>query len=140
MDPDGKLATGERHIEAAEADVVRRIFEEYGASPRCQWSSSTINGNRTRETGILNNELLYRPAGLEPLGLHQGPGAWSSPLMPAQLRHPCHSGGAQLRIVDQDPWDRAKTRQTVLENVAPTIQGGSRPSGRSSARATSSLA
>lgn len=54
---------------------MRRIFEEYGdgVSPKRialtlnqagipgprggAWSSSTINGNRDRGTGILNNEL-----------------------------------------------------------------------------------
>jgi site-specific DNA recombinase len=69
------VATGERQIVAAEADVVRRIFSVYstGMSPkaiarqlnaeRCPgpggapWNPSTIHGNPGRGTGILNNEL-----------------------------------------------------------------------------------
>jgi DNA invertase Pin-like site-specific DNA recombinase len=62
-------------INPAEADIVRRIFEEYvaGRTPRdiahdlnrehilpprgrC-WNASTINGNMRRGTGILQNEL-----------------------------------------------------------------------------------
>ncbi len=72
---DGQPVTGERRIEPAEAAVVGRIFRAYaaGESPKRialtlnaegiagprggKWSPSTINGNRARGTGILNNEL-----------------------------------------------------------------------------------
>ena len=72
---DGTVATGERQIDHVQAAIVRRIFKEYAeglaprqiagrlnregvASPRGgQWNASTINGNRERRNGILNNEL-----------------------------------------------------------------------------------
>jgi DNA invertase Pin-like site-specific DNA recombinase len=72
---DGSVAAGEREIDPEEAAIVRRIFKEYaqGLSPRQiaarlnsegvtsprggQWNASTINGNRQRRNGILNNEL-----------------------------------------------------------------------------------
>ena len=72
---DGQPLTGERRINAQEAAIVRRIFEDYaaGVSPRSiakrlnaegvsgplggTWGPSTIHGNRQRGTGILNNEL-----------------------------------------------------------------------------------
>ena len=72
---DGQVERGQRTINEAEANIVRRIFSEYvaGNSPRKiaaslnadqipsprggQWNSSTINGNRKRRNGILNNEL-----------------------------------------------------------------------------------
>src|SRR5215471_13923297 len=75
LGPNGQPLTGERRINAQEAAIVRRIFEEYGAgvSPRAiakrlnaesvlgpsgkAWGASTIHGNRRRGTGILNNEL-----------------------------------------------------------------------------------
>ncbi|WP_310621281.1 recombinase family protein [Flexibacterium corallicola] len=71
----GDLIRGERTINAVQAQIVRRIFEQYGRgkSPRAiaqalnkegisgpnsrSWGPSTINGNRARGTGILNNEL-----------------------------------------------------------------------------------
>lgn len=71
----GSVQRGDRTINQAEAAIVRRIFTEYaaGRSPRAiahdlnaedvpgpggdNWSPSTINGNRERGTGILNNEL-----------------------------------------------------------------------------------
>jgi DNA invertase Pin-like site-specific DNA recombinase len=68
-------ARGVRNIDPPEAAIVLRIFREYaaGVSPKrialalnrervaaprgVMWSPSTINGNRRRGTGILNNEL-----------------------------------------------------------------------------------
>ena len=73
--PDGSVTTGEREINPEEAAIVRRIFKEYaeGMTPRQiatrlnregipspgggRWNASTINGNRLRRNGILNNEL-----------------------------------------------------------------------------------
>src|SRR3546814_7876548 len=75
FDAAGTPIKGEREIDPAEAEIVVRIFEEYaegksgkaiaaglnkdGASgPRGGiWRQNTINGNRARGTGILNNEL-----------------------------------------------------------------------------------
>lgn len=66
---------GERVINGVHAAIVQRIFEDYadGKSPKAiavqlnrenipgptgkGWGQSTINGNRQRGTGILNNEL-----------------------------------------------------------------------------------
>ncbi|MHC4041560.1 recombinase family protein [Bradyrhizobium sp. 23AC] len=67
--------TGERAIVDAEAQVIRRIFQEYvsGRTPReiahdlnkegispprgRAWNASTINGNLERGAGVLQNEL-----------------------------------------------------------------------------------
>src|SRR6185503_4688586 len=72
---DGSVTTGEREINPEEAGIVTRIFKEYAEgmaprqiatrlnlegvpSPRAgRWNASTINGNRLRRNGILNNEL-----------------------------------------------------------------------------------
>jgi site-specific DNA recombinase len=72
---DGQQVRGKRSIDDDKATVVRRIFSEYasGKSPRQiaaelnadgilsprrgQWNASTINGNRGRRNGILQNEL-----------------------------------------------------------------------------------
>ena len=71
----GEVIDEERRIVPEEAAIVRRIFEDYlqGKSPRKiaaelnaegiqspsgkGWGQTTINGNRRRGTGILNNEL-----------------------------------------------------------------------------------
>src|SRR5262245_50660217 len=72
---DGSVSTGEREVDPLQATIIRRIFEEYasGMAPRQiaaglnrkavpgprggHWNASTINGNRRRRNGILNNEL-----------------------------------------------------------------------------------
>ena len=74
-DARGNRISGERVINDHQAAIVRRIFEDYakGKSPKKiatelnaegvaaqggrTWAASTINGNRRRGTGILNNEL-----------------------------------------------------------------------------------
>ena len=66
---------GKRQIVEEEAEIIRRIFDEYvsGRTPRdiardlnrekvppprgAKWNASTINGNVQRGTGILQNEL-----------------------------------------------------------------------------------
>lgn len=75
VDASGEAVRGGRRICKAEARTIVRIFTEYtkGKSPRRiafelnaeniigpsgkGWGPSTINGNRARGTGILNNEL-----------------------------------------------------------------------------------
>ena len=75
LNPDGTVNRGEREIIEDEARVIRRIFEDYVegktarqiaaelnkegvTSPRGgSWNASTINGNKKRRNGILNNEL-----------------------------------------------------------------------------------
>ena len=75
MRDDGSVTTGEREIDPDQAAIIRQIFENYanGSSPRSiaarlnadgipsprggLWNASTINGNRQRRNGILNNEL-----------------------------------------------------------------------------------
>ena len=74
---DGTVEHGKRRINPAQAIVIQRIYDEYavGRSPRMiaaglnrdrvpsprhgNWNASTINGNRGRGYGILQNEL-YR--------------------------------------------------------------------------------
>ena len=77
IDERGEPIRGLRAIEPGDAAIVRRIFEEYGRgdSPRAiaerlnaegvkgpkggTWRATTINGDRVRSNGMLQNEL-YR--------------------------------------------------------------------------------
>ncbi len=140
-DPRGIPVHGERRINDDEAAVVRRIFEEFaaGRSPRRiafdlntegdagpsgrDWGPSSINGNRTRGTGILNNELYIgrlvwnrqhfikdpttgrRQARLNPES------DWVIQEVP------------DLRIVPQALWDRVKARQeAVRRDTRPDVR------------------
>jgi len=129
---DGLPLTGERRINAREAAIVRRIFEEYaaGVSPRAiakrlnaegvlgpsgkAWGPSTIHGNRQRGTGILNNELYIGKLVWNRLRYVKDPetGRRVSRLNPESGWIVQNVAG--LGIVDQSLWDRVKTRQGAL--------------------------
>jgi len=140
--PEGEDRGG-RIINAVQASVVVRIHTDYanGVSPRAiaaalnregvpgprggAWSQSTINGNRQRGTGILNNELYIgflvwnrssyvkdpdtgkRPSRLNPED------EWAVKAVPEQ------------RIVDEDLWNRVKARQAALDARATPACDGS---------------
>ena len=131
---DGTPTTGERAINAVEADIVRRIFTDFarGTSPRAiaaglnresitgprgnPWGQSTIYGNWRRGTGVLNNELYIgrlvwnrqRFVKDPETGRRQArlnpPETWVIEAVP------------HLRIVDDDLWQRVKARQTMTRS------------------------
>jgi site-specific DNA recombinase len=133
--PDGQPLTGERRINAQEAAIVRRIFEDYaaGVSPRAiakglnaegvpgplggTWGPSTIHGNRQRGTGILNNELYIGRLVWNRLRYVKDPETGKRVSRPNPDSAWIMQNVAALRIVDQDLWQRVKTRQGALEAV-----------------------
>jgi site-specific DNA recombinase len=123
---DGSVATGEREIDAEQAAIVLRIFQEYAegmtprriaarlnregiASPRRgQWNASTINGNRQRRNGILNNDLYIGRITYNRQRFVKDPEtakrvARTNPEHQWVTREVPH-----LRIVDDDLWQRAQ--------------------------------
>jgi site-specific DNA recombinase len=143
FDGAGEPVRGDRIINEQEADIIVRIFSDYsvGKSPKAiaaqlnrdgvfgpsskTWGQSTINGNRQRGTGILNNELyigrlvwnrlryLKDPETGKRISRLNDPSVWVVHDVP------------DLRIVDQDLWDRVKTRQGGLR-VKKNSSGGMR--------------
>lgn len=129
LEADGSQATGERQINPEEAAIVTRIFEDYvgGLSPRkiaqalnqegvsgprgTAWGASTIHGNNSRGTGILNNELYVGRLVWNRLRYLKDPntGRRVSRLNPPEdwVSVPT----PELRIVPQELWDAAKSRQ-----------------------------
>ncbi len=133
FDPAGQAIHGEREINEGEAAIVRRIFTEYaaGRSPKAiavqlnkqcipgpsggTWGPSTIYGNRRRGTGIINNELYIGRLVWNRLRYVKDPdtGKRVSRLNP-ESEWICREV-PDLRIIDQDLWDRAKAQQKVLD-------------------------
>ena len=132
---------GQRRINSREAKIITRIFQEYGTgkSPRRiafdlnqdsvpgpagrDWGPSTINGNRSRGTGILNNELYIGRMIWNRLRYMKNPdtGKRISKLNPTEdwIIHDV----SELRIVDQDLWDAVKARQeAVAKNTRPNAK------------------
>ncbi|MEO0958666.1 MAG: recombinase family protein [Pseudomonadota bacterium] len=129
---DGTPLRGDRRINEAEARIVRRIFEDYatGRSPRAiahtlnaegvrgpsgkGWGPSTIHGNRTRGTGILNNELyvgrlvwnrltyVKNPDTGKRISRLNAESAWVTQDVP------------ELRLIDDALWEKVKERQGTM--------------------------
>lgn len=129
LEADGSQATGERKINPEQAMIVNRIFEDHvaGISPRkiaqalnedgvpgprgTAWGASTIHGNMSCGTGILNNELYVGRLVWNRLRYLNDPktGRRVSRLNPPEdwISEPT----PELRIIPQEPWDAAKSRQ-----------------------------
>ncbi len=130
---EGEPQRGERTINAAEAAIIQRIFRDYahGHSPKRialalnaapvpaprggAWSASTINGNRARGTGILNNEAYIGRLVWNRLHYAKDPDS-------GQRRSRANADAAvtsiaapELRIVDDALWQAAKERQAHLD-------------------------
>ena len=134
FDANGEALKGERAINETQAAIIRRIFEEYAMQNRSPkaiaaklneeripapsgqaWGQSTINGNRRRGTGILNNELyigqlvwnrqrfIKDPATGKRVTRLNDESAW------------VRQGVPELRIIPQDLWEAAKARQKDLD-------------------------
>ena len=125
LNPDGTVNRGEREIIEDEARIIRRIFEHYVggktarqiaadlnkegiASPRGgSWNASTINGNKKRRNGILNNELYLGNIIYNRQSFVRDPetGKRRSRPNPEALwvtKHVPH-----LQIIDHEVWDKA---------------------------------
>lgn len=143
LDPRGDPIRGDREIDEAEANVVRRILRDYvaGISPRViaktlneegvpgpegrLWNDTTIHGHAKRGTGILNNELYIGRLIWNRLRYLKDPstGKRVSRLNPESEW--IVKGVPQLRIVDDELWQAVKARQAATSakyaNVAEGI-------------------
>ncbi len=137
--------TGLRTVNATETAIVVRIFEEYaaGASPRNiaaklnaegilgptgkGWGQSTINGNRRRGTGILNNELYVGKLVWNRLRYMKDPetGKRISKLNPEAdwIVHDL----PELRTIDDELWQSVKSRQKKLDDRGGHFWAKQRP-------------
>uniref|UniRef100_UPI00109C6A50 recombinase family protein n=1 Tax=Candidatus Halocynthiibacter alkanivorans TaxID=2267619 RepID=UPI00109C6A50 len=126
---DGSVTTGDREINADEAEVVRRIFSDYviGKSPRAiagalnaagitgprgsAWGMSTIYGNWRRGTGILNNELYIGRLVWNRQRFIKDPDTGKRQARLNPREDWVIEEVPALRIVEQTLWDRVKARQ-----------------------------
>ena len=144
IDERGAVTTGERKINDAEAAIVRRIFSDYnkGKSPKKiafelnkegvagptgrAWSSSTINGNRVRGTGIINNELYIGIQTWNRQRFVKNPDTGKRVAKLNPKEDWIVSEVPELRIVSQEAWDSAKAYQGELDRK-PSLQTKQRP-------------
>src|SRR5919106_1330984 len=130
---------GGRRIDAAEAAVVRRIFERFAAGmsanaiakqlnadgvpgPRgLLWRDTAIRGHRQRGTGLLNNELYIGRLVWNRLRYVKDPETGKRRSMRNGADDLVVEEVPDLRIVDDELWQRVKRRQDEIEGTA-TVQ------------------
>ena len=139
LNPDGSLVKGERAINQVDAAIVCRIFEQYaaGVSPKKialalnnagiqaprggAWTASTLNGNRARGTGILNNELYVGRLVWNRLTYMKDPETGRRRSRARADIELVTTDVPELRIVPQELWKRVKERQARLDAVAALV-------------------
>jgi site-specific DNA recombinase len=132
VDAEGEPIRGERTINEAQAEIVRRVFRAFaaGVSPRAiarrlndegvagpdsgLWMDSTLRGHATRGTGLINNELYIGRLVWNRLRYVKDPatGRRVSRLNPRDKW--IAREVPELRIVDDALWQAAKARQDEL--------------------------
>ena len=140
----GEVISEERRIVPEEAAIVRRIYAEYlaGKSPRKiamelnaegvpspsgkAWGQTSLNGNRRRGTGVLNNELYIGRMVWNRLRYKKDPktrkrvsrlnpeSEWVITELP------------DMRIIDDESWQAVRRYQSKL-NEQPAFNGKKRP-------------
>jgi len=132
LDARGEPIRGDREIDEAEANIIRRVFREFasGISPRTiartlneegipgpngkPWGDTTIRGHVKRGTGLINNELYIGRLIWNRLRYIKDPstGRRVSRLNPESdwlIREV-----PELRIVDDALWQAVRERQGVI--------------------------
>lgn len=127
---------GEQEVVLPQAEVVRRIFRAYntGMSPKAiakwlnaekvppprasAWSPSTILGNATRGTGILNNALYVGRYVWNRQHYRKNPETGKRVARINQEALRSSVSVPHLRILDDDTWQATKARQAVMSNRA----------------------
>ena len=135
---------GERRINDREAEVVRRIFDDYGLrnlSPKKiaaalnsektpgprggDWSQSTINGNRARGTGILHNELYVGVLVWNRLRYVKDPDTGKRVSQPNPENQWVRKAVPNLRCVSDVSWGTVRARLAALDMAAKPASDGS---------------
>ena len=131
-DANGEAIRGDRVIHPEQAAIVQRIFKDYaeGKSPKAiahqlnkegvtapsgkSWGQSTINGNRERGNGILNNELYIGLLTWNRQRYIKNPDTGTRVSRMNPESEWIRKDVPELRILDQELWDKVKERQGEL--------------------------
>ncbi|MGO3934205.1 recombinase family protein [Rhodopseudomonas pseudopalustris] len=133
FDANGEPIRGDRTINLAEAEVVRRIYRDYviGKSAKRiavelnrdgirapgggDWGFSTINGNAKRGNGILNNEMYVGRIVWNRQRFIKDPETGKRQARPNPSAEWIIQEVPELRIIDDELWNAAKARQETIK-------------------------
>ncbi len=131
-DSEGEPVRGERKVNEVEAAIVRRIFREFaaGKSPRAiatdlnrdgipgpfghTWGDTTIRGHACRGNGVVNNELYAGVLVWNRQRFIKDPNTGKRVSRPNPEAKWIRTEVPELRIVDDELWQRVKLRQAEL--------------------------
>jgi site-specific DNA recombinase len=134
LDGNGEPIRGNRSVNELQAEVVRRIFRDYGAGKSGQriavelnkdgiaapgggdWGFSTINGNVKRGNGILNNEMYVGKLVWNRQRFIKDPDSGKRQARPNPESEWIVQDVPELRIVDDELWQAAKSRQKAIKH------------------------
>jgi DNA invertase Pin-like site-specific DNA recombinase len=137
-DANGEPVRGGRTINSTEAEIVREIFARYaaGEAPRKiafdlnarrvpaprggAWSASTLNGNRSRGTGVLNNEIYVGRLVWNRLSYVKDPETGKRRSRANASDDIIAVEAPELKIASRELWDAVKARQAGLNEGATT--------------------
>jgi site-specific DNA recombinase len=143
LDAQGEPVRGERKINPAEAEIVRKILDSYaaGVSPRKiatdlnaraviaprggAWSASTLNGNRNRGTGVLNSEMYIGRLVWNRLRYAKDPETGKRRSRANANEAVVAIEAPELAIVSPELWNAVKARQAALEKRGANKNRGS---------------
>lgn len=132
FDSRGEPVRGERSINESEAAIIRRIFEAYAKGQSAhkiattlnrenipspegrKWNSTTINGDRKRGKGILNNETYMGRLVWNRHSYHKDPDTERKQKRINAQEDWVISEAPELRIIEQKIWDKVKEKQKSL--------------------------
>ena len=148
----GAKEAGDRTINEAEAEIIRRIFREYAAgwSPRRiakqlndegvpgsggrVWIDTTIRGQGDRGTGLLNNTLYIGQLSWNRTSYVKNPATGRRVARVNKNADREITQVPELRIVDQALWDAVKARQEASRSTISDAEKATTPAGGYRAR------
>jgi len=146
VNSEGEAIRGDREIFEEQTNIIKHIFEEYAYKNRSPnaiaaqlntenipapsgkaWGQSTINGNRRRGTGILNNHLYIVELTWNRQHFIKDPNTGKQVTRRNDEKDWVRADQPELRIVHQDLWDAAKARQKALDTTLAGLHRNNRP-------------
>ena len=140
IDDRGRPVRGLREIDEDQADIVRRIFNEFadGRSTRQiaedlnrdgitgpsggKWRLTTIHGDRQRKNGMLNNEQYVGQLVFNRTSKVRDPETRKTLIRPNPESEWQRQPVPHLRIIDDALWARVQARRKAMEGKRPEHQ------------------